>query len=271
MSAEENKRLAREGVRIWSTGDFDSADEIYAPNYVNHQHHHLNDPRDLHGTEAMKTFATEFREAFPDFHDSIDIQLAEGEMVATRVISSGTHRGTLLGVEPTNEELSWTSINIDRISEGKIVETWTNWDMMGMMQQLGAARMPGESEEASPTKLPKSVLFTQRPRRCGLGMSHPASCIAPAQRGQNCHGEEGLDLLPNQRLDALAVELPPNQLTYGEPRLPQVRCPLLDLVAREDHKLEGLLGPVRGLLGVVLYSYGCRKVVVADDLSGYLV
>jgi predicted SnoaL-like aldol condensation-catalyzing enzyme len=82
MSAEENKRLAREGVRIWSTGDFDAADEIYAPNYVNHQHLHPDDPRDLHGVEVMKTFATEFREAFPDFHDSIDIQLAEGEMVA---------------------------------------------------------------------------------------------------------------------------------------------------------------------------------------------
>jgi hypothetical protein len=48
-------------------------------------------------------FATEIREAFPDFHDSID-----------------------------------------RISEGKIVESWTNWDMMGMMQQLGVVRAPGQ-------------------------------------------------------------------------------------------------------------------------------
>jgi steroid delta-isomerase-like uncharacterized protein len=148
MTAEENKRLAREGVRIWSTGDFDAAHEIYAPNYVNHQHHHPDDPRDLHGTEAMKTFATEFREAFPDFHDSIDIQLAEGDLVATRVISRGTHRGTFMGVEPTNKELSWTGITIDRIAEGKIVESWTNWDMMGMMQQLGAVGAPRQSEES---------------------------------------------------------------------------------------------------------------------------
>jgi hypothetical protein len=39
MTAEENKRLAREGIRIWTTGDFDAADDIYAPDYVNHQHH----------------------------------------------------------------------------------------------------------------------------------------------------------------------------------------------------------------------------------------
>jgi steroid delta-isomerase-like uncharacterized protein len=151
MSTKENKRLAREAISIWTTGDFDAADQIYAPNYVNHQHHHAGDARDLRGTDAMKTFATEFREAFPDFHDSIDIQLAEGDLVATHFTSSGTHRGTFMGAEPTNKELSWTGITIDRISEGKIVESWTNWDMMGMMEQLGVVRAPGQSEESSPT------------------------------------------------------------------------------------------------------------------------
>jgi steroid delta-isomerase-like uncharacterized protein len=138
MTAEGNKRLAREGIRIWTTGDFDAADDIYAPDYVNHQHHDPDDPRDLHGVEAMKTFTTEFREAFPDFHDSINIQIAEGDTVATRFTSRGTHRGTFMGVEPTNRALTSTGITIDRISdEGKIVESWANWDMMGMMQQLG--------------------------------------------------------------------------------------------------------------------------------------
>jgi predicted ester cyclase len=99
----------------------------------------------------MKAFAAEFREAFPDFHDSIDIQLGEGDMVATRFTSRETHRGVFMGVEPTNKELSWTGITIDRISEGKIVESWANWDMMGMMQQLGVVHTPEQPEEASPT------------------------------------------------------------------------------------------------------------------------
>jgi predicted ester cyclase len=118
VSAEENKRLAREAIRILTTGDLGAADEIYASDYVNHQHHDPDDPRDLHGVEAMKAFAAEFREAFPDFRDSIDIQLAEGDMVATRFTSRGTHRGAFMGVEPTNKELTWTGISIDRISEG---------------------------------------------------------------------------------------------------------------------------------------------------------
>ena len=43
MSTEENKRLAREAISIWTTGDLDAADEVY----VNHQHHDPDDPRDL--------------------------------------------------------------------------------------------------------------------------------------------------------------------------------------------------------------------------------
>jgi predicted ester cyclase len=116
VSAEENKRLARVAIQIWTTGDVGAADEIYAPDYVNRQHHDPDDPRDLQGLEAMKTFAAEFRDAFPDFRDSIDIQLAEGDMVATRFTSRGTHRGAFMGVEPTNRELSWTGITIDRIA-----------------------------------------------------------------------------------------------------------------------------------------------------------
>jgi predicted ester cyclase len=50
-----------------------------------------------------------------------------------------------MGVEPTNKELSWTEIIIDRIAEGKIVESWANWDRMGMMQQLGAIPEAGQA------------------------------------------------------------------------------------------------------------------------------
>jgi predicted ester cyclase len=64
-------------------------------------------------------------------------------MVATRFTSRGTHRGTFMGAEPTNKELSWTGITIECISpEGKIVESWANWDMMGMMRQLGLVHAP---------------------------------------------------------------------------------------------------------------------------------
>jgi hypothetical protein len=52
-----------------------------------------------------------------------------------------------MGVEPTNKEPSWTGITIDRIAQGRIVESWTNWDMMGMMLQLGAIPDPGRLKD----------------------------------------------------------------------------------------------------------------------------
>jgi steroid delta-isomerase-like uncharacterized protein len=136
MSVEENKALAREAIGIWTTGDLDTADRLYASDYVNHQLHDPDDPGDLVGVEAMKAFATEFRQAFPDFRDSIDVQLAEGDLVATRFTSMGTHRGTFRGIAPTGRHISWTGITIDRVAGGRIVESWANWDMV--LQQLGA-------------------------------------------------------------------------------------------------------------------------------------
>ena len=90
----------------------------------------------------MKTFVREFRQAFPDFYDIIEDQVAEGDKVVTRFTSVGAHRGPLMGVEPTNKQVRWSGIAIDRVVGGKIVEEWVSWDMMGMLQQLGAVSWP---------------------------------------------------------------------------------------------------------------------------------
>jgi predicted ester cyclase len=140
MSLERNKELAREAVAIWSTGDLSRVLEVFAPGYVMHQHHHYDaagGPGDL-DLKAMRDFAHEFHTGFPDFRDTIDLQLAEGDLVATRATSSGTHTGPFQGIAPTGKRLSWTGIVIDRVQDGRIVESWGNWDMMGMLQQLGA-------------------------------------------------------------------------------------------------------------------------------------
>jgi predicted ester cyclase len=139
MSLERNKELAREAIAIWSTGDLSRVLEVFAPGYVMHQHHHgaVGGTGDL-DLKAMRAFAHEFHTGFPDFRDTIDLQLAEGDLVATRATSSGTHTGPFQGIAPTGRKLSWTGIVIDRVEDGRIVESWGNWDMMGMLQQLGA-------------------------------------------------------------------------------------------------------------------------------------
>jgi predicted ester cyclase len=81
---------------------------------------------------------SEFREAFPDFHTTVEDQIAEGDRVVTRWRMNGTHGGEFRGIAPTGAELEVTGIGIFRFSEGKVVESWDNFDQLGMMQQLGA-------------------------------------------------------------------------------------------------------------------------------------
>ena len=136
MSLERNKELARAAIAIWSTCDFSQVLENFTADYVVHQHHDPDGRGDL-GLKAMRAFAHEFRTGFPDFHDTIDLQLSEGDLVATRFTSSGTHTGPFQSIAPTGRQLSWTGIVIDRVQDDRIVESWGNWDMMGMLQQLG--------------------------------------------------------------------------------------------------------------------------------------
>ncbi len=142
MTVEQNKALARRNLEeVWSKGNLAVADEIFAPDYVSHQHSHAGGPQDVRGREALKTFVLEFRQAFPDFYDIVEDQVAEGDKVVTRFTSVGTQRGPLMGIEPTNKQVRWSGIAIDRVVGGKIAEEWVSWDMMGMMQQLGVVSL----------------------------------------------------------------------------------------------------------------------------------
>jgi predicted ester cyclase len=137
MSTEENKAVVRrEHEEIFNQGgNLDAAEEIYAPNYVGHE------PTfgDIHGVEGAKQYAANFRQAFPDLQATIEDQVAEGDKVVTRFRNRGTHQGESEAFgPPTGNRIDVTGITIERVSEeGKIVEVWTNFDALGLMQQLG--------------------------------------------------------------------------------------------------------------------------------------
>ncbi len=140
MSLESNKQLVKRAIMMWSTGKVQEADEIYAPNCSNYQQHLQSADHVLKGPESWKKFIQEFRQVFPDYQDTIEVQIAESDMVASRLTCRGTHKGKWHGVQPTGKKVSFTCILLDRIENGKIVETWANWDMYGLMLQLGVIK-----------------------------------------------------------------------------------------------------------------------------------
>ncbi len=63
--------------------------------------------------------------------------IAEGENVATRFTMSGTHEGDFDGLAPTHKKVAATGVLISRYENGKLVEDWDQFDMHGLLQQLG--------------------------------------------------------------------------------------------------------------------------------------
>jgi predicted ester cyclase len=146
---EENKAIVRRiPEELYNEGRLAVADEVIAPDYVEHFPLPLGWPS---GLDGLRQFVTVLRAAFPDFRYTIEDEIAEGDMVVIRLTASGTHRGEFMGIPPTGNRATWTEIHVCRIADGKLVEHWANLDQLGMMQQLGVVPPPEQSEEASPT------------------------------------------------------------------------------------------------------------------------
>jgi steroid delta-isomerase-like uncharacterized protein len=135
MSSEQNKNIVRRAFEEPWKGNLEVVDELYASNYVGHD---PSMPEPLRGPEGVKNFISTYRAAFPDARITVEQQLAEGDLVATRWTGRGTHEGELMGITPTGKQVTVSGLTITRLEGDKIVEAFLNWDTFGMMQQLDA-------------------------------------------------------------------------------------------------------------------------------------
>jgi predicted ester cyclase len=137
VSAEENKRLIRryfEAIDDNRTSDWGILDVYIADGFLAHNPPFPGVRLDRQG---MKEAAEIFRVATPGRHE-ITMQVAEGDLVVSRIVGRGIHAGELLGVPPTNRNVETEGIAIHRVRDGKIVEYWSVTDVMRVLQQVGA-------------------------------------------------------------------------------------------------------------------------------------
>jgi steroid delta-isomerase-like uncharacterized protein len=134
MSVEENKaNYRRITEEIWIQGNLALVDELFAPNYVNH------DPtnpevRDLKG---FKEYIVATRTALQEMKVTIDDLIAEGDKVAGRWTARATHKAEWGGIPATGKQVTMTGMTISRFVDGKTVENWWSTDSLGLLQQLG--------------------------------------------------------------------------------------------------------------------------------------
>ena len=97
MSTEDNKAIARRLYEeVWEKGNVARVDELIAPNLVDHFHYPAKVPVPAQyqlSLEQIKQNVSQFHITFPDFHYTVELQVAEGDLVVTRLTARGTHTG----------------------------------------------------------------------------------------------------------------------------------------------------------------------------------
>jgi predicted ester cyclase len=140
VTAEENRALIQrfydEG---WNANDLAVYDELVTPDFIDHQALPGLGP----GREGFKQLNAMFRSAFPDVWVNVDGIVTEGDFVACRWTSTGTHKGDLFGIAPTGRAVKVTATVVYRVDGGRLAEGWINRDDLGMMRQLGVIPTPG--------------------------------------------------------------------------------------------------------------------------------
>jgi len=134
MSAEENRAIIRRFIEAYNNRNLDIFEELVAPDYVDHTH-------EQQGRDKFKQLFTLAFEGFPDWYESIEDMIAEGEWVWVRVEATGTHTGdwNLFGVPlpPTGNKITMPMVFFFRIVDGKMVEGGELDDQLNFFEQLG--------------------------------------------------------------------------------------------------------------------------------------
>lgn len=136
MSVEANATAARRILEeAWNAGNLDVLDQLCASDCIDHD---LSTHEEVGGLEANKKRIRGYRAAMPDLRVTIDDLVATDDRVVTRWHVSGTNDGELMGNPPTHRHVDFTGMSIDRFdANGRLVETWDQWDNLAFMQQLG--------------------------------------------------------------------------------------------------------------------------------------
>jgi steroid delta-isomerase-like uncharacterized protein len=115
----------------WNKGNIEAIDELFAPDFVEHQ------SGIAPGRDGVKGSIQSLRTAFPDLHLQVEDAIAEDDTVWLRLHATGTHEGPFMGMPATGRRIELTVIDIARLVDGRLVEHWGVADRLSVAQQIG--------------------------------------------------------------------------------------------------------------------------------------
>lgn len=145
MSEEIKAIAARMPTEVFNEGKVEVIDEVVHPEFIDHGTPWTGTSNDREGLKAM---VGALRQAFPDMKNTVNLVVAEGDLVAQYVTTTGTMLGQLGAMPPSGKQASWDAMHLVRIRDGLIAEHWVVVDQLGMLQQLGFVQMSGQPQQA---------------------------------------------------------------------------------------------------------------------------
>src|SRR5829696_5667883 len=138
------------------------------------------------GPDGLIDLIRTWRTAFPDGKMTVDDIIVEGDLVGIRNTWHGTQTEAFYGIPPSGKEVHVTSVGLDRVTDGQVVEGWGELDMVGMMQLLGAMPMAGpgaaavgKSSEWGPDATPSGEATTSADEYRSLALRYVAALSQP--------------------------------------------------------------------------------------------
>ncbi len=143
MSLEENKAIILSLYEADNKKDLTILDEVISPDFF--------DPTfKLQGPEDYKQFETMLFRGFPDWHETIEDIIAEGDRVWLRFTGTGTHKNEWRGLTPTGKKVKFRGVQIWRIVDGKVVSKDSFLDLLDALKQLGVIKYTEKAKGVFP-------------------------------------------------------------------------------------------------------------------------
>ena len=135
MSTDQNKAIARRIVdESWNKHNPTILDQLFSNDAL------LHDPQNPtvgKGPQGAKSTMATYLTAFPDMKITIEREIADGDYVVQHLLATGTNTGEFNGMPATGKKTSTTGVITSKIKDGKVVEAWSLFDSLGLLQQLG--------------------------------------------------------------------------------------------------------------------------------------
>jgi steroid delta-isomerase-like uncharacterized protein len=138
MSVQQNKAsIKRSTDELWNNGNLAIVPELVTPDFVFHT------VMEVKGPEGYRQYVSMMRGAFPDWHETIDHLVAEGDMASVFYTIRGTFKNAFMGIPPTGKKFIINTVVLWCFEKGKVVEAWVYSDSLKLYQQLGISPPPG--------------------------------------------------------------------------------------------------------------------------------